>query len=417
MDEQYTTRSEADCVDGWLGIMLGDALWYPLWSEACVAPTAKALASVIGTNAQSAQSAQMAAASSPPQLARSITVSSASSVDPPALMRAPTAAATKAALTRASTIACGGSSSPVAHGLSAEAPSASFSASRTASRAMTGLLASAAASTHATSDETASCASFVADVTTPVAHSLLNSDGGGSSTSGSVGEARNLVLSPGAQRSSVKTATHTPLADSHSAATGAALTSAAVPCDALERAFRLVQSASKVADAAGVAALCERLGLSEAAELAWLSAEDEAALVDLLRPLPARAFRQSLHEHRVRVQSPGAERAWALLTASANQNDARNIARWLLEFGVASDGMLVHADPTQVRPCELLLYWRSFRLASALSRMLLILSSWFHLLWFVFVRIEHEQVRTLADCLKPVPRAMFLHALGAPQML
>jgi hypothetical protein len=45
------------------------------------------------------------------------------------------------------------------------------------------------------------------------------------------------------------------------------------------------------------------------------------------------------------------------------------------------------------------------------------LSSWFHLSIFAVVRPEREQVRALAFCLKPVPQAMFLHALGALQML
>jgi hypothetical protein len=30
LDKNYTTVSTPNCVDGWLGIMLGDALWYHL---------------------------------------------------------------------------------------------------------------------------------------------------------------------------------------------------------------------------------------------------------------------------------------------------------------------------------------------------------------------------------------------------
>ncbi len=48
MNASYTTLSQPECVDGWLGFMIGDALWYPLWDQECLDSTATALAKSIG---------------------------------------------------------------------------------------------------------------------------------------------------------------------------------------------------------------------------------------------------------------------------------------------------------------------------------------------------------------------------------
>ena len=32
MQDDYTTVSQPECVDGWLGMYIGDKLWYPLWN-------------------------------------------------------------------------------------------------------------------------------------------------------------------------------------------------------------------------------------------------------------------------------------------------------------------------------------------------------------------------------------------------
>ena len=48
MDKNYTTCSSPKSVDGWLGMRVGDSLWYPLWEDASVAVTANELSSVFG---------------------------------------------------------------------------------------------------------------------------------------------------------------------------------------------------------------------------------------------------------------------------------------------------------------------------------------------------------------------------------
>jgi hypothetical protein len=47
MDAAYTTHSVPDVVDGWLGMMLGDALWYPLWSPDQLASTSAEISKLL----------------------------------------------------------------------------------------------------------------------------------------------------------------------------------------------------------------------------------------------------------------------------------------------------------------------------------------------------------------------------------
>jgi hypothetical protein len=48
MDPSYTTVSSPDCVDGWLGIQVGGALWYPLFNESQVPSTANEIVKIMG---------------------------------------------------------------------------------------------------------------------------------------------------------------------------------------------------------------------------------------------------------------------------------------------------------------------------------------------------------------------------------
>ena len=52
MDDEYTTMSKTQTVDGWLGFMVGTELWYPLWAADKVQGTATELAKLIGDNAK-----------------------------------------------------------------------------------------------------------------------------------------------------------------------------------------------------------------------------------------------------------------------------------------------------------------------------------------------------------------------------
>jgi hypothetical protein len=47
MNKQYHTGSVPEFVNGWLGLMVGDYLWYSLWDEVCVASTSSSVSALI----------------------------------------------------------------------------------------------------------------------------------------------------------------------------------------------------------------------------------------------------------------------------------------------------------------------------------------------------------------------------------
>eukprot|EP01041_Mallomonas_annulata_P013335 gene13335-28255_t len=51
MDPNYHTRSAPQQVDGWLGFMVSDSLWYPLWSEQDISATVISVVNRLGVNA------------------------------------------------------------------------------------------------------------------------------------------------------------------------------------------------------------------------------------------------------------------------------------------------------------------------------------------------------------------------------
>jgi hypothetical protein len=48
VQNEYTTASTPEYCDGWLGIMIGDSLWYPLWNENQIESTANEISKVVG---------------------------------------------------------------------------------------------------------------------------------------------------------------------------------------------------------------------------------------------------------------------------------------------------------------------------------------------------------------------------------
>lgn len=48
MQQEYTTVSSPDSVDGYLGIMVGDNLWYPLWDGTFLSDTVDSITKLLG---------------------------------------------------------------------------------------------------------------------------------------------------------------------------------------------------------------------------------------------------------------------------------------------------------------------------------------------------------------------------------
>lgn len=64
MNENYHTRSEPFCVDGWLGFMIGTELWFPLWNEGVIDSTIQSIGKRLGNRAKLAPGASLLTASS-----------------------------------------------------------------------------------------------------------------------------------------------------------------------------------------------------------------------------------------------------------------------------------------------------------------------------------------------------------------
>ena len=77
MDIEYTTVSE-NRVDGWLGFMLGDALWYPLWDDSHVHSTGNEIVKIIGDKGKIGMPAVLQTSPTPAQTAVSSPALSAS---------------------------------------------------------------------------------------------------------------------------------------------------------------------------------------------------------------------------------------------------------------------------------------------------------------------------------------------------
>ena len=51
VSNDYTTVSQPECCDGWLGFMIGQDLWYPMFDASMIGSAVAAVAGVLGTNA------------------------------------------------------------------------------------------------------------------------------------------------------------------------------------------------------------------------------------------------------------------------------------------------------------------------------------------------------------------------------
>jgi hypothetical protein len=105
---RYTTVSQPECVDGWLGVQLSDKLWFPCWSSDVMTESAARMMPLI------ASLERTSAAQQPANPAASAPSSSISSVQ--AFPASPRSAATPPALLRNGSSANRAMSTPVADG-------------------------------------------------------------------------------------------------------------------------------------------------------------------------------------------------------------------------------------------------------------------------------------------------------------
>ena len=89
---RYTTVSQPECVDGWLGVQLSDKLWFPCWSSDVMTESAARMMPLIASLERTSAAQQPAnpAASAPPSSIPSVQAfpaSPRSAATPPALLR------------------------------------------------------------------------------------------------------------------------------------------------------------------------------------------------------------------------------------------------------------------------------------------------------------------------------------------
>jgi len=65
MCDDYHTHSQPEQVDGWLGFLIGEALWYPLWHESQIVGTAIELSKLMGNDCKFGAVSSVASAPAP----------------------------------------------------------------------------------------------------------------------------------------------------------------------------------------------------------------------------------------------------------------------------------------------------------------------------------------------------------------
>jgi hypothetical protein len=302
MEQDYTTRSSPEYVDGWLGLMVGDQLWNGMWAEDQVAAVAAAItgavdvASAAATKAGAASSAANPAASLPRPIPASPAVAAAPActappppsspllkrpadpltpanksarVPPPAAPAAASAAdesprpqPARPALTQAMSphVAEGGEEEL------SEALSAAFECLRDANKARdSAALADLLLGLGVACDvdlayvDDADCLSLRALLKPAAANSFASN----MKTIAAIMKARSMCSD----------AKHEAAARDYTAA-----------C------FEYLQQASKHSDAAAMAALLHQLGVTQARELQYLDDAQVRGCVALFKPVAARVF-------------------------------------------------------------------------------------------------------------------------------
>jgi hypothetical protein len=70
MEQDYTTRSSPEYVDGWLGLMVGDQLWHGMWAHDQVAAVAAAIHGAVGCASSAAAAAAVSSTATSATAAR-----------------------------------------------------------------------------------------------------------------------------------------------------------------------------------------------------------------------------------------------------------------------------------------------------------------------------------------------------------
>jgi hypothetical protein len=287
VEQDYTTRSSPEYVDGWLGLMVGDQLWHGMWAHDQVAVVAAAICSSVG---------------GAPPVAAAATVPVVQHSSP----RSPAAAAASAPTPAASPAAA----SPLQP-----------------------------CNPPATSLLPASSSKRPADPNTPLSKSARMLPPASPTTAtpavpvASTPSPRSQPLTPAATQ--VQSPAVPACSDDNSSA------------EMLSAAFGCLQDASKSRDSGALAALLARLGVTSAADLAYVDDAATLSIKALLKPVAANYFAVALHA--AKNECFAYLQCFAYLLDSSKHTDHAAMCGLLQDLGISQPHELQYLDECQLR--------------------------------------------------------------------
>jgi hypothetical protein len=291
MEEDYTTRSSPEYVDGWLGLMIGDQLWHGMWADNQVAAVAAAIHITVGAVLPVAAAAAIpAAAHTSP--------------------RSPVAAAASAPTPAASP--------------AATSPTQLFKPSATS------LLSASSLQRPADSNMPLSRNAIMLPPASPTAASP------------------NI---PVASTSSPRPQPLTPVVSQVQSPSVPARSDDNLSAEMLTAAFGCLHDASKSLDSGALAALLGRLGVTSAADLAFVDDAATLSIKSLLKPVAANYFAVAIRYGPVAIAQAlhaAKNECFAYLLDSTKHTDHAAMCGLLQDLGISQPHELQYLDESQL---------------------------------------------------------------------
>ena len=284
MEREYTTRSSPEYVDGWLGLMISDQLWHGMWAGDQVAAVAAAIHAAVAPGSLAVASAAVTStaavfAAAQPRLVAAPAVG-ADPCSPPAALRPvqPSHTLPMPSPAAPSLKRPADPQTPVAKSARVQPPASHVAASP------------AAAAVHAAS---------------PCSQPLTPS----------LSQAQSPLACAGG--------------DDDSAA-------------ALAAAFECLQDANKARDSSALAALLQSLGVTCAADLAYIDDASKVSINQLLKPAAANFF-------TVAIGASAIKQSFFYLQDATKHVDPAAMSALLQQLGISQPRELQYLDDSQLR--------------------------------------------------------------------
>ncbi len=284
MEQDYTTRSSPEYVDGWLGLMISDQLWHGMWAGDQVAAAASAIHAAVAPVSLAAASAAVTST------AAVVAAAQPRSAAAPAVATDP--CSSPAALR------------PVQPSHTLQMPSPAAPSLKRPADPQTPVANSARVQTSA-SHVAASPAAAAVHAASPCSQPLTPS----------LSQAQSPLACAGG--------------DDDSAA-------------ALAAAFECLQDANKARDSSALAALLQSLGVTRAADLAYIDDASKVSINELLKPAAANFF-------TVAIGASAQNESFCYLQDATKHIDPAAMCALLQQLGISQPRELQYLDDSQLR--------------------------------------------------------------------